>query len=392
MPLRRELRIAVVSPLLPIKPGSHRGHSLYQTVIRFPDRARVEAFCPITLYPKGLEPRSYNYTIPELGFQPEKLKTTFIKYRVVPILSRPVNGFLCFRRLKPYLLDFKPDLILNSWLYPEGYASMLCGQALEVPVVHYCVGSDLQRIPDPFTDYFTKRVLRHASGIIAKSEDLARIAVEFGAPKSNTRTILNGFDRNVFSIRDRREARSQLKLPLGQRIVLYAGNIVESKGVVDLVRAVAETGPQAETFHVYLLGGGPYSEPLSIMIKKSGLTDRITLQGPIPNHDMPKWFAACNLFCLPSHSEGCPNVIVEARACGRPVVATHVGGIPEITNSDCAILVPPRSPKSLARAILEALERNWESAKIAEGLSSWEDISKEALLVCERALNSRNAC
>jgi glycosyltransferase involved in cell wall biosynthesis len=96
--------------------------------------------------------------------------------------------------------------------------------------------------------------------------------------------------------------------------------------------------------------------------------------------------AACDVFCLPSHSEGCPNVIVEARACGRPVVATNVGGIPEITTPQSAILVPPGSPVELAKCLLEALNRDWNPIQIAAGLSPWDEVSKQSFQVCEEAM------
>ena len=116
------------------------------------------------------------------------------------------------------------------------------------------------------------------------------------------------------------------------------------------------------------------------------LTGRFTLPGHVANSEVATWFAACDVFCLPSHSEGCPNVIIEARACGRPVVATTAGGISEVTSPDNAILVEPRSPEDLAGALLAALERDWDPLKIAAGLCSWDEVAARAFAVCRRAL------
>lgn len=387
----RRPRIAVVSPLLPVKPGSHRGHSLYQTTRRFHPWADVRAFCPVTIYPKHLEPRSYTYLLPEPGYQPEGLHVTFLEYKVFPILSRPVNGARCLTRLRPHLLGFQPDLILNSWLYPEGYASVRIGDELGIPTVHYCVGSDLRRIPDPITGYFTRQVLRNAHGVIAVSNDLANLALKFGAAPQFTHTILNGCDLAVFQLRDRMEARRDLGLPLdpAKKIIIYAGTIVPAKGVIDLVKAIQilTASGSSPDCHVYLLGPGPYSGQLASLIEKLGLSERVTLQGPVPSNNMPRWFTACDVFCLPSHSEGCPNVIVEARASGRPVVATTVGGIPEITNRDSAILVPPHEPPALAKALADALHRTWDPNRIAAGIESWEQVAERAFYICLEAIN-----
>src|SRR4051794_16175303 len=100
----RRPKIAVISPLLPIRPGSHRGHSLYETTKLFSQWAEVKAFCPVTVYPKYLEPRSYTYLRPQPGFSPPGLDVTFLEYSVVPVLSRPINGLLCHRVLNPHVV------------------------------------------------------------------------------------------------------------------------------------------------------------------------------------------------------------------------------------------------------------------------------------------------
>ena len=75
--------------------------------------------------------------------------------------------------------------------------------------------------------------------------------------------------------------------------------------------------------------------------------------------------AAADLVTLPSYMEGCPNVVLEALACGRPVVATNVGGIPEIMSDECGQLVPPRDPSALAQALASVLDRTWDAAAIS---------------------------
>jgi glycosyltransferase involved in cell wall biosynthesis len=104
--------------------------------------------------------------------------------------------------------------------------------------------------------------------------------------------------------------------------------------------------------------------------------------------EIAQWLAACDLFCLPSWAEGCPNVVVEALACGRAVVASRVGGIPELVDSPVkGLLVEPRQTQALTAALDEALRREWDEAAIgAQSARDWSDCARETLAVCAEAI------
>ena len=98
-----------------------------------------------------------------------------------------------------------------------------------------------------------------------------------------------------------------------------------------------------------------------------------------------QWMRAADIFCLPSYTEGCPNVLVEALACGRPIVATNVGGIPELIHQDSGILVPPRDSAALRGALHQALSKQWDGEAIARtSTRSWEAVSGETWAVCRK--------
>ena len=102
------------------------------------------------------------------------------------------------------------------------------------------------------------------------------------------------------------------------------------------------------------------------------------------------WMAAADLVTLPSYMEGCPNVILEALACGRPVVATNVGGIPEIMSDECGKLVPPRDSAQLANALASVLDRTWDaSALSAHWGRSWKDVAAELLDIFAPLVSTR---
>jgi glycosyltransferase involved in cell wall biosynthesis len=102
--------------------------------------------------------------------------------------------------------------------------------------------------------------------------------------------------------------------------------------------------------------------------------------------------AAADLVTLPSHSEGQPNVLIEALACGRPVVASDVGGIPEIVDDACGHLVPPGDVDALAAALADALGRDWDEAALSRRFSrSWDAVAAETLAACDETIGAHGA-
>jgi glycosyltransferase involved in cell wall biosynthesis len=150
------------------------------------------------------------------------------------------------------------------------------------------------------------------------------------------------------------------------------------KGLRELVEAAAALHPRRPNLHVYLVGVGPDKQLLEAAIHARDATSYIHIVPGCSPDDVAVWMAAADLVTLPSYMEGCPNVVLEALACGRPVVATNVGGIPEIMGDDCGQLVPPRDPVELARALASVLDRTWDAAAIsARGGRSWSTVAAE---------------
>jgi glycosyltransferase involved in cell wall biosynthesis len=123
-----------------------------------------------------------------------------------------------------------------------------------------------------------------------------------------------------------------------------------------------------------------------------GIAGRVHFAGPQKAPEVARWMNACDVFCLPSATEGCPNVILEALACGRPVVATAVGGIPEIVTPRCGILVADDEAGRLAEALADAACRGWKREEIAAFRQrGWEQVAQETYEACEQAWRETRA-
>ncbi|HEY0250220.1 MAG TPA: glycosyltransferase, partial [Kofleriaceae bacterium] len=142
---------------------------------------------------------------------------------------------------------------------------------------------------------------------------------------------------------------------------LYVGNLKPEKGVAELARAwpaVAKALPAAE---LVVVGGGPLADDMT-----AHAGERARFTGPLAHDQIPQWLAACDLLVLPSHSEGTPNVALEALASGRRIVATAVGGTPDVVNSNTlGALVPAKNVDALATALIAELPRPYDPDEVA---------------------------
>ncbi|WP_426661094.1 glycosyltransferase [Rhodanobacter aciditrophus] len=259
------------------------------------------------------------------------------------------------------------DGILASWAYPDAVAAGWLARLLGIPYVVKVHGSDLNvQATHALRRPQIAAALRGAAAVVAVSRALAGKAVALGADPARVHAIYNGVDGRRFAPGDRAAARARLGLEDGGTLLLYVGNLKESKGCLDLLEAfaaLAATQPQARLAYV---GEGACRAALAARAQVLGVATRVRLAGAMPHEALPDWFRAADLLCLPSHNEGVPNVVLEAMACGTPVVATRVGGIPEVVPAYAGRLVPPGDRDALADALVKATAQAWDHAAIAE--------------------------
>ena len=386
------LKIAVVTRYFPSSAEPWQGRSAYQTLRVLAREADVRVFYPNAKYPSLLKPRSRSYDKLDASYSPPDVKTSYYDYPTLPLVSRPINGWMAARILLPAVRSFAPDLLFSCFLYPDGYAALKIGKALHVPVVVMSIGSDINRIGDPISGLHTRRVLRETDYLVTVSSDLRLKAVAMGAHPETTRTLINGCDLSVFHVRDRLEARKKLRIDQAAEVVVYIGRMDVKKGLRELVEAAKSLRPERPNLHVYLVGEGPDKPLIESAIQAHNATSYIHAMPSCSFDDVAVWMAAADLVTLPSYMEGCPNVILEALASGRPVVATNVGGIPEIMSEECGCLVPPRDPAALAQALASVLDTSWDASAIsARGSRSWNAVAAELLEIFESLVSARTA-
>jgi glycosyltransferase involved in cell wall biosynthesis len=298
------------------------------------------------------------------------------RYAYVPKIAQGLSGPLYAASLLPEVLRYRGrvDIVLGSWAYPDGYAAVSLARLLGVPAVIKVHGSDLnvlakRRGPRRRMEH----AFRRAARVVAVSRPLARIAEELGAAPGTIDVVPNGIDRTLFHPGDRQAARRALGVSQDRPLVLYVGHVAAAKGALDLVQAFATGEPGLKNAELVFVGDGADLRTCTELAEKLGIPARFA--GAEPHDRIPLWLAACDVLALPSWNEGVPNVVLEALASGRRVVATQVGGIPDVVTSEVfGELVPPRDQRALAAALGRAIVTPYDPVAVSEALPtpSWQ--------------------
>jgi glycosyltransferase involved in cell wall biosynthesis len=315
----------------------------------------------------------------------------------VPKVGHSFSGVLYAGSLLPWLTERRGrfDVLLGSWAYPDGFATVALAKLFGVPSVVKLHGSDINVVAKMRGPELNLRwALPRASRVVAVSQKLGEQAVKLGAAPERVDVVRNGVDADLFYPRDRAQARRALGRAADEELIVYVGRLEAAKGVLDLLHAfgaLQQRRPRAAL--VFVGNGAARGECLKLA---EPLGSRVTFAGAQPLATIPEWMAAADIVTLPSWNEGTPNVILEAHACGRPVVATSVGGIPALLHADAlGAMVPPRDPAALAGALERVLDGGKAGAHPAEtivsasGALSWADSAARLHAVLRRACEER---
>ncbi len=316
-----------------------------------------------------------------------ELPTSYPRYLVTPKIGMSFYGgwmasgtWETVRRLhaeKPF------DLIDAHYAYPDGYAATVIGERLKIPVVITARGTDINLFSRmPLIRPKIVQALNRAAGVIAVSEALKTRMVELGTPPEKIAVIRNGIDREVFFPRDRDDARLRLGLDPEDRILLAVAALAPVKGIDRLIAAMAllKAAEPGSRLKLLVIGEGTERRALESQISNLNLQGCVRLLGAKHQNELADWYSAADLFCLASHREGCPNVVVESLACGLPVVAANVGGVAELLSSQtCGQLISVPNAENFAAGIQTALEAVWNREEIAasSGAKSWDEVASE---------------
>lgn len=373
------LRVLVVASLFPHARNETLGLSTYRRTLELAKLCQVKVLA-LTSRP-DLPERE------EMG----GVEVLRPRWRRLPKLGVIVDGFRYAARaataIEGLRAAFDFDLMDAHWLYPDAFAAVRLGRGLGKPVVVTGRGTDVDEFLFRWpVRSFARAALVGAAQIVALTRQHRQRMIEAGAAAERIAVIPNGVDTALFCPGDQAEARRALGLPPEGLVLLSAGSLVEDKGYQHLIRGLALLGGEAAG-RLYIAGPGDYRAALEQLARDCGVADRVRFLGRVAQAQMPLWYRAADFFCFGSYHEGCPNAVLEALACGTPVVSTDVGGIPDLVEEGrSGILFKPRSDEAFAAALRTALARPWDRAEIAAlgARRSWAHVAAEYLAVFRR--------
>jgi glycosyltransferase involved in cell wall biosynthesis len=206
-------------------------------------------------------------------------------------------------------------------------------------------------------------VLKGADKVIAVSRKTMEYVLTLGADKSKTSVIYNGVDQNFFHPMNKEKSRDRLGLPENKVLILTVRRLVYKNGLDTLIESASLLAQDFPNLLFIIIGNGPDRQFITNRIRQRGVNENVRLAGFVPENLLPLYYNAADYFVIPSSSgEGLPMVLLEAMACGLPVIATTVGGTTEIIKDMVnGFLVPPRDQRTLAQTISKLVSLKKES-------------------------------
>ena len=256
------------------------------------------------------------------------------------------TGLKAARKLIADGFDF--DLIDAHYFYPDGVAATMIGKALNKPVVITARGTDINLIPQ--YDKPRRMILQAAedcAAMITVCAALKDAIVSLGGTAQKVTALRNGVDLELFHPEDKTQARAAFGMN-DQFAIASVGHLIERKGHHLVIEALVQI-PDAE---LYIAGGGEEEARLRALADQLGVTERVHFLGAMPQARLRTLYSAVDCLVLASSREGWANVLLEAMACGTPVVATNVWGTPEVVAApEAGVLMDERSAGGIVRAI-----------------------------------------
>jgi len=294
--------------------------------------------------------RSLPYHVVQITKQGNKVHVFFPRYFSlsesvllgIKLSHITINGFFaaCISVIKKEC--FTPDAFYGHFICMAGICACRLGRALQKPAF-IAYGESTEWSIKRFGMHETQRELRSITGIISVSSHNKDVLIKYQvAPTKKIRVFPNGIDTNIFSPIDRCQARKQFGLPEDCLIAAFVGQFIKRKGLPELLAAI-KPFPK---LRLICAGAGPIQLD----------SPQVLYSAKVKPCDMPAFLSAADLFVLPTKNEGCCNAILEAMACGLPIVSSALPFNADILNNDSAILVNPDNVHEISQAIGRLLE------------------------------------
>ena len=313
------------------------------------------------------------------------------RYLVIPKFFKFLDAELYYRSLNVFFESHpkvrQADIMHFHWGYPDALAGIRWAKRFNKRTVLTVHGNEsICFFESSLRKNMMLKHLKEIDHIIAVSGDLRdKIIGNYGVLPENISVIANGIDKEKFFLTDKQAAKKYCGFDSGFKYILSVCRLSEEKGLKYLFKALSMLD---DKIRLVIAGDGPLKRKLVVLAKDLNISERIIFLGPVDHEKLRFWYNGADLFCLPSLWEGCPCTVIEAMACGAPVVATRVGAVPDLIDQKCGVLVDSKSPEQLKDSINRVLEKEWDNkaiSKIGQDYT-WEHVSEKISKIYEKVL------
>jgi len=257
----------------------------------------------------------------------------------------------------------KINIVNSHWMVAQGLNGALVRKFLgihHINTVHSAGLFALKRFP--FGKFIARFIVRNVDCIIAVSSFIKSNLDELVGYDTKATVCPMGIDTNAFVPKDQSKLREKYDIR-AKYILLFVGRLIEVKGVEYLIDALKILTTKLPDLKLFIAGTGNLEESLKNRVSKLNLSSHVSFLGAINHEDLINYYNICDLLILPSivdrysQTEGSPMAILEAFSCGKPVVASNVGGLPELVKCGYnGLLAVPKNPKDIADKIIKILK------------------------------------
>jgi len=316
----------------------------------------------------------------------------FLKFMDSYWLYRSVIGKLAALKSEGRL-----DIVDAHFGYPDGVGCVRAAKELDLPVVITLRGVEEDYMQNPEIATQISKTLKVVDGCICVSGSLRDIAIRAGADDAKTHVIHNAVNRSVFSPGNQSEARASLDIQDNEKLIVSVGNLLSVKRHDVLISAFAKLQKTVVNARLVIVGGAAYEpeypQQLHELCDTLGVSDRVGFVGKVGEAEVAAWLQAADAFALASRREGCCNAVLEALACGLPVVTTPVGdNALFVRDGQNGYLVPVGDSDAMNQALGVTLERkDWDRHRISSELQvgDWNSVASKVLDFLEECVAGR---
>jgi len=302
-------------------------------------------------------------------------------YFYIPKVGRrfvPFFQYFSLLFLLPWMKKQNASALMASWGFPDAVATAMVNKYLKLPFFVKVHGTDVnENIKFSARTRLMRKWLNKAKRIFCASKALAEALEQQGIEKDKLVVNYNGVNPKIFY---------PATLKQSNKSLVFVGSLIKTKGINELFSAFLRCHKECRDLTLDILGEGPMRSILADNINTHNLHANIKLHGSVTLPQVADFIRNASVLVLPSYREGVPNVLLESFACGTPVIATKVGGIPEVVNEQVGILVDEENSEQLAEAINQALKKEWCSEKILSHAMqfNWQTNVQRAMEVIEQ--------